>query len=399
MNILYFLDKFPKLSESFISNEILQLEKEGHNVFVFAWEDPNEDIEHLEIDKITSKVSYNEEVELCGLSEQAARAVNGKLIAEQNLAISQEKHLRVLKSALRCRKFLKELEVNVELVHTHFGQWKRYSAVYISNILDCPITITTHAFDLYRDRSNNILTNLFLNTDEVITISDYNANYIENNFYPDVDINTVKNGIDTKKFHPSKKNKNKRILTVSRFVEKKGIDDAIEAISYLIEEHPDVDYRIVGSGKLRQSIQKKINNHGLENNVELLGNISDHKLLKEYDEASYFLLPCKIASDGDRDGIPVSLMESMSMETIPVTTNVSGIPELVKNGKNGVTVEPESPGELSKEIDNLLKNDNLRIKIRSKARETVVEEFTLNNQVNKLSSVFRNVVEDYEVNN
>ena len=128
--------------------------------------------------------------------------------------------------------------------------------------------------------------------------------------------------------------------------------------------------------------------------MSILGHVSDEQLIQELDEAEVFLLPCVIASDGDRDGIPVALMEAMAMETVPVSTTVSGIPELIDHETNGLLVEPGDVAGLAKVLSKYFDTKSEVSVSQSAARQRVLEEFNIRTCTDELISVFRSCNQD-----
>jgi len=127
----------------------------------------------------------------------------------------------------------------------------------------------------------------------------------------------------------------------------------------------------------------------LENTVSILGHVTDERLIQELDEAEVFLLPCVIASDGDRDGIPVALMEAMAMETVPVSTTVSGIPELIDHETNGLLVDPGDVDELSAVLSKYFDEESGVEVSQAAARQRVLEAFDVRKCTDELVNVFR----------
>jgi glycosyltransferase involved in cell wall biosynthesis len=109
--------------------------------------------------------------------------------------------------------------------------------------------------------------------------------------------------------------------------------------------------------------------------------------------ATAFILPCKRAENGDIDGIPVALMEAMATETPPISTTVSGIPELISDEKSGLLVEPSDVSELATAIETVLRDECLAETIGRNARQRVLDEFTVDKQVNRLLIGFKEAID------
>jgi glycosyltransferase involved in cell wall biosynthesis len=217
-------------------------------------------------------------------------------------------------------------------------------------------------------------------------------------------IKIVHCGVDVSRFSPTTDNVPQRIVTVSRNEPKKGLKFGIEALSRITASHPKVEWRIIGAegGKLVEVIERT----GMADHVSLLGQLSDNELIQELDKASLTLLPCVIDEHGNRDGIPVALMEAMAMKTVPISSPVAGIPELITDGVSGYlsTVISEGDGlhlggvrhpsvsnDLIQTLDSAL--SEAQDSKAERARRVITNSFTIENQVNQIEKIFQSVVE------
>ncbi len=345
MNILYFVNRFPKLSESFVINEIHELEKRGHNIAVFSLREPEIDMTHDEVSKLNTEVGYLPDPGVRSLLGAPGRwCLDGDVLRSMAHVSGPKAHAGAAYIAGHCIEFVESLEFEIDHVHGHFINWPKLAAQYTAARFDVPCTVTAHAYGLYSDPDMRMLRRLADRLDRVVTISEYNKRYLKEEVGTTSPIDVVHMGIDPEKFQPTEETVENRILTVGRFVEKKGITYGIEAIAEVVEEVPDLEYHIVGSGPLEGEIRETIAEHDLEDHVTILGNVTDEQLIREYDEAEVFLLPCVVAEDGDRDGIPVVLMEAMAMGCVPISTRVSGIPELIEDGEVGYLIKSHNRG-------------------------------------------------------
>jgi glycosyltransferase involved in cell wall biosynthesis len=393
MNILYYLVNFPKLSESFVLNEIYELENRGHNVAVFALNNPEKNVEHRELKKLDVPVHYADTPTYTDIIDLVSpKVIHPQVLQNAVFKTSPKRHAEAFHRSKQCIEFADQKNFDIDLVHTHFCTLSTFPSQYVASFYDVPSTVTAHAIDLYNDPNKGQLEHIASNADQVVTISEYNKNYIESEITDKTPINVVHAGIRPEKFEPTSSTAGARILTVSRFVEKKGIPYAIEAASKVVNQFTDLEYHIVGSGEMEAEIREQINEYELNDTVELLGNISDERLVTEFDESSCFLLPCIVADSGDRDGIPVTLMESMGMETPPISTNVSGIPELIDHQQNGFVVEPRNSDELAEIISLVLSNPQKQRQFGKAGREKVKREFNVEHEAAKLESVFKKAV-------
>ena len=157
----------------------------------------------------------------------------------------------------------------------------------------------------------------------------------------------------------------------------------------VVKEFPEVQYIIVGSGPQSAELKKLTKSLGLENNVRFLGAVDERTLMAEFSKAAVFILPCVKAKNGDMDGIPVSLMEAMYLQIPVVSTNISGIPELIENGKEGFLVEPKNVEQLANAIKILLQDEDMRTKMGKRGRKKIEEKFNIQKEVKNLERVWK----------
>jgi glycosyltransferase involved in cell wall biosynthesis len=350
MNILYYLDWFPKLSQSFILNEIYYLSKHGHKIAVFSLNRPEVDIKHDELTEININTGYADEPSIISVPQHLASSLLDNRSSYESSVSGQKRRLGTRFLTKQCLDFVDSLEYNLDHIHAHFLRWNKIPAATVAKGLGITSSLTTHAYDLYASPDETTLNTVCDSFDTILTISEYNKRFLNVELDPDVEVEVVRAGIRTEKFDPSVTTNEKRLLTISRFVEKKGIEYALLAVADCVDEHPEIDYRLIGSGPRREQYEALINRLGIEDNITFLGSVSDEMLIEELDHASAFVLPCVVAKDGDRDGIPVAIMEAMAMKTPVVSTHVSGIPELIENGENGFLCSERSVQEISSAI-------------------------------------------------
>jgi glycosyltransferase involved in cell wall biosynthesis len=221
--------------------------------------------------------------------------------------------------------------------------------------------------------------------------SKYNKQYLSENIGINTEMTVVPATTSVDKFEPSAGCVSGRLLTVARLVEKKGHEYAIDAVAQLVEQGYDVEYHIVGSGDREEFLRERVRERGVGAYVEFLGHVSDERLNRELQEAELFVLPCVIASDGDRDVIPVVLKEAMATETACISTTVSAIPEMITDGHDGILVEPNDTESVARAVSELLDDSSRRKELAQNARETIETKFDIRIAVDKLEKVFYSV--------
>ncbi len=390
MNIAYVLSTFPQLTQTFVLNEIVELVREGHNVHVFSIFPPENGIFHEELDEFNlwSNVHYFQNPRL---------RLNQIKIALQSFGSFGWKHscekLSTKVLSIAAAKYFSEIakDLPIDVLHAHFSDMAAHTAMLMSKKLGIPFTFTGHAVDIFVNPNKKALQQRMELASAIITISQYNRDYLHEITGVDKDkIHVVRACSNLAKLKFVKSNPEPfRILTIGRLVEKKGIRYGIIAINELIKHYPKIRYVIVGSGPLEKELRKMVEFLNLQENVEFLGNLSDDSLLEELRKATIFVLPCVKGKNGDMDGIPVALMESMYLRVPTVSTNISGVPELIETGKEGLLVEPKNVEQLANVIKTLLDDENLRVRIGENGREKIEADFNVHKEVDKLLGIWK----------
>lgn len=394
LGVLYYVGSFPKLSESFILNEIKELYTRGHNIAIFAQYDSGENITHEEFGEIDvpiyySNASFTDFPELLSNKpvRMALRHKNDGLFT--HFSLKQVGYNFLL--AKQCAEFIESLEFEINVVTAHFASYSRIGAKLAARYHGVPCTVTVHAVDIFRSPTVPQIKFICDGMDHVIVPSEYNRDYLREEIGIENEITVVPATTQVEKFEPSAPTVENRLLTVARMVEKKGYTYSIEAVNTLIKQGYDVEYHIVGTGDRKDRLQQQVKEYGIEDYVEFLGHVSDERLKIELSEASVFVLPCVIAEDGDRDAMPVVLKEAMASETACVSTTVSAIPELITDGYDGLLVPEKNPDQLASAIQKLLDNPEKRKNIAGNGRKTVHNKFDISESVDTLTEVFESL--------
>ena len=351
-NIAYVLYGFPTLSETFIINELRWLKENNFNVKVFSYKNPSKPV-NLDFDIETYRFD-----------------------TDDNLSQNLEKLL---------------IEHNIDLIHTHFVYPTATNFTYpLAKKLNIPFTIFAHAFDIFireNDKRNNIseISNSNL-CKAIFTLSNYHKDYLIKRNEPERKSVLTRQATEYD-IQPiiKKDNKIKKIVSISRFVEKKGLDTLIEVAKLLKNE--DYEFSIYGFGALEDDLQNQIRKNNLKN-ISIKGSLPNSKEVKKVlIDSDLLISPCRIAKNGDRDGIPTVLFEAMGYGVPILTTNVSAIPEFIHDGENGFITISDNPNLLVEKIKEIssLSSEKL-FEIRKNAQQDVQNissiDATLNNLLN-----------------
>ena len=284
----------------------------------------------------------------------------------------------------------------VDLVHAHFA-WLPAAAAWISaRLLRVPFTVTVHAFDLY-SKKNELMPLIAREAAHLIAISEFNRAQLSD-LRPNQaeDISVIHCGIDLRRSAASAGaaphtvgERQLRILSVGSLVAKKGHTFLIAACRLLADQGMDFTCTIIGGGPDESALRRQIQDSQLAGRVILTGALPHDDILAAYRQYDLFVLACVVTHDGDRDGIPVVLMEAANAELAAISTYVSGIPELVLQEKTGLLVPPEDPTALADAIRRLASDPGKRRALGRNARRLMETQFDLQATSAQLEEVFR----------
>ena len=361
INIAYVLSDFPSLSMTFIVNEIRWLVEKGYNVKVITFSTP---AVPCDLDFDVSIIRFDENTQ-----------------THEDLVNNLERIL---------------IENDIQLIHSHFVYPIGTLFLYpLAERLKIPFTIFAHASDIFRywvDESNKVSEiSQCPYCKAIFTLGNFHKNYLmERNVREDkIVITKQATNYEIEDFELLDNNP-KKIVSVCRYTEKKGLDDLID-ISKLLEDK-NYEFSMYGFGELRDDLENKIKEMNLSNitiNDELKGHDEVKKVLKESD---LLVSPCKRASDGDMDGIPTIIFEAMGYGTPVLTTDVSSIPEVVDDGINGFIVEANNKEAFANRINEIMALDEDELlKIRKKAQEDVENISSVDKTMEILTNTWKNI--------
>jgi glycosyltransferase involved in cell wall biosynthesis len=181
-----------------------------------------------------------------------------------------------------------------------------------------------------------------------------------------------------------------QLLTVGRAVAKKGLDTLVDALALL---PADLAWRWthIGGGELHEALKAQVARLGLEKRVTLLGSREQTEILAACRSSDLFVLPCRIAPNGDRDGLPNVLVEAQSQGLACISTPLSGITELLTDGVNGLLVPPDDPPALAASIARAIRDPALRERLGNAGAERVHSEFDHRATIRRLIELFESM--------
>ncbi len=387
VRIGYLLKCFPRLSETFILNEILELERQGVELRIYSMNEPEEPVRHQLASRVRSPVAYLPYPLLRSARQYVSAHV--ELFARHPL-----RYLATLFSVIVAfdadllERFVQAGELarllrrdGVAHLHAGFVHFPGSVAWVVHRITGLPFSLATHARDVYLSPPS-LLRRKLSAARVVFTCSRYNVPNLEALVAPQrmARLRQIYHGTDLERFafQPCGLAAPPLILSVGRLVEKKGLDHLVSACALLRDRGWRFQCRIVAGSRDRwEELSAQICGLGLESLVTLEGPLDQEEVRRWYRQASVFVLPCLVAGDGDRDGIPNVLVEAAAAGVPIVSTPVTGIPELVRDGETGLVVPERDPAALAVAIARLLDSPELCARLRERARACVEERFDL----------------------
>lgn len=384
MRIAFLLDSFPVISQTFVNSQICGLLDRGHDVGIIAGSagppaPSHSDISQYELLRRTRTV-------VPGRS-RIARAMSrirglGSIARNPRLidALSPQYGRAIDRAVLLSWAVSLVKEEPFDVYVCHFGPvGLRAAHLRRLGAIDGPIATIFHGYDLsllLRQRGNDLYAPLFKTGDLFLSVTDrWSRRLIELGCDPGR-IAVHRMGIRVADF-PFRATRSDatatRFVSVARLVEKKGLFDALEAVALLRSEGRAFNYEIIGDGPLRAALERRIAELDIGDSVQLLGWRPNEEVRDRLVSADVLLAPSVVSSDGDEEGLPVALMEAMALGVLVVSTNHSGIPELVEDGFTGMLAQERNPPSLAAAIRRLLDAPHQWPRLAKQARRAVEE--------------------------
>ncbi len=383
--LAYLLKKFPRLSETFVLNEILAQEALGVPVHVFSRRAADDEPRHPELGRLRAEIeTLPDKRELdpwetlffgtWNAEESFARV--GRVVE----AGREWKHPRfptLLAEALFLYGRMREL--GIDHVHAHFATDSAVVAMLVHELGGPSFSLTVHAKDIYRSTvSPALLSRLFAAADFVVTVCDANVRHLHGlvNARARTRIRRLYNGIDLGAFAVTHARREPaHIVSVGRLVEKKGFDVLVDALQRLDQRAIPFRATVVGDGDEREALAKRIDAAGIGDRVRLAGALDQDAVRDVLATGTVLCLPCVIGADGNRDALPTVLLEALASGLPVVSTPVTGIPEIVDRGRAGVLVPEHDADATANALERLLADPAERARLARAGRARAEELF------------------------
>lgn len=377
----FLVKTWPKLSETFILEEVLGLQALGQGLRLYALQPATDARQHGAVAAVQAPVVWLPALAWRELPRYARHHL-------PLLLLHPLRYLgRLLAAARRGREGWATLarggwlawqlrRDGVPHLHAHFISTPGDVAECAAALAGLPFSLSAHAKDIYTGRAPDLQRKLNA-ARFTVTCTEFNCGTLRA-LAPQARVERMYHGVDAHTFHPAQRVQEHGpplLLAVGRLVPKKGLDTLVHAVAALRAQGQALRCEIVGYGTERAPLQALIDSLGLAGTITLRGQLTREEVLACYARCAVFVQPSRITADGDRDGIPNVLLEALAMGLPVVATRVSGIPELVRHGHNGLLVEPDAPLALAEGIAGLLADPERAQLLGRCGRATVCEHF------------------------
>lgn len=387
----YVLKMFPRFSETFVLGELLAMEAQGADIHVFSLRHPVDGRFHERLADVEAPVTYlPHRLKTADLW----RLLDGRLtelpsITEhlpELLAAGPDEAGAAVELAARCRA------EGIEHLHAHFGSVSTTVARLAALLAGIGYSFTAHAKDIFHvDVDPADLRTKLRDARFVVTVSDYNLAYLREQYGEDAaGVVRLYNGLDlTRLPYDRPDDRDGSVLAVGRLVEKKGFCHLVDAVDLLRRRGRAVPLQVVGAGAEEQPLRDQVARLGLDGLVTFHGPLPQGRMLQVLSRVSAMAAPCVVGQDGNRDGLPTVLLESLAVGTPCVATPVTGIPEAVRDGLTGLLVPEADPAALADALVRLLDEPATAHSVAERGRALVEEHFDVARNARQLLGLMR----------
>lgn len=395
------LKGYPRLSETFIAQEILELERAGFEISIISLRHPTDTKTHPIHSEIKAVKNYLPEY----LHQEPIRVLLAKLYCLTKPGFWRAvgvflKDFWRDRTPNRVRRFgqamvmAREYAPLCDHIYAHFLHTPGSVARYASIISGKSFSYSAHAKDIWTIPEWEIKEKL-ADCDWLVTCTRGGAEYLMS-LAPEGKVRLVYHGLDLCRFTSPQKQESLhdgatqenslQLITVGRAVTKKGIDTLLTALAQL-PETLHWHWVHIGGGPQRQQLQDLAQQLGIAGKCDFRGALSQAEVLEAYRVSDIFILPSRIDETGDRDGLPNVIVEAQSQRLPIISTNISGIPELIESGKNGILIEPDDTPALIEAIEKLARDPKLRSAMGEAGEEKVRTQFSHKETIGEIVSL------------
>jgi len=381
MRIGYLYSRYPVISQTFCDSEMLALERRGVDLEIGSIHPPFTSLRHGHRASLRAEVHYAPPPRVVRTMAQLARRDGiwpAALVAEHEARYGPgfKAEQRARNALFFAEQFVRS---GVAHFHVHFARNATHTALFVKAISKIGFSFTAHAQDFMVDvGSDELLREMCREAAFVVAVSDYSRDLLVQKC-PDSEgkIHRIYNGIDLRKFQtrPLRSPTLPRILSIGRLIEFKGFRDLIAACAELKKRAIPFECEMIGEGPLRGALQDAIAAAGLDGIVRLSGALPQEEVARRLADCDVFALACIVNREGASDILPTVILEAMATARPIVSTRLAGVPEIVRDGENGLLVAPGDVKGLGNALELLLRDPQLRARFGAAGRRNIEVRF------------------------
>ncbi|MFT5387865.1 MAG: glycosyltransferase involved in cell wall biosynthesis, partial [Candidatus Omnitrophota bacterium] len=392
----FLLSQFPEMHETFILREFLGFKKADLSFKIYSYKQCKDAIIHPQVNHLIGRTFYAPVFEIVSLLywllfrsmaliRSYIKYVLRHIIKPMNFIKANGIFIRSLSIARMMKKH------RIQHIHAHWATMPTTGAQIIADLLGVTFSFTAHAWDIYLSDENELRSKIN-QAAFAVTCTEFNKKHLHNLCQESKD-KVYKNyhGMDVEFFtmREDKKRDENIIFAVGRLVEQKGFKYLIQACKELKDRNVAFKCIIVGGGPLQEEFDALIKELNLSDVISIKGKVTQATIKGYFDQASVFAMPCVIATNGDRDGIPNVLLEALAVGIPIVSTDVSGVPEVIINEQTGLVVPPHDAHALANSLERVLTGKIDMCSCCQKGRTIVEDNFNLDRNVGELVALFQ----------
>jgi len=404
LRVGYVVKRYPRFSETFIVREILAHEEAGLEVEIYSLRPPNDGHFQDLIARVRGRANYLYVPAEGQLPEHVAGTTllashfwkalwQGNAEVPGLWAALGEFHDEPARMVYQAVQLAREVYgKKIHHLHAPFASEAATVARLGARLAGITYSFTARAKDIFHESvCSDDLRRKLRDASGVVTISDFHLEYLRSTYgVLASQVQRIYNGLDLEEFpYRTPKDRPARILAVGRLVEKKGFAYLIEACGLLAQGGQDFACRIVGQGPLQSALADRIKELGLQERVRLSGPLPQGEVIKEMHAAAVLAVPCIVSNDGDRDGLPNVIQEALALGTPVVSTDVTGIPEIVRHMETGLQVPQRDSRALAEALDHVLGDPDMRVRLALAARRLIETDFDIRRNTARRRAIFR----------
>jgi glycosyltransferase involved in cell wall biosynthesis len=397
--IAYIVSRFPKLTETFVLYELLEMQRQGVEVELYPLLSGRESTHQREVHALNGRVHHHPFVSL-PLLRAHVHFIRRRPVAY--VAVLAEivrgtiGSLNFFVGAIgifpKVVWFAYEMERRAVVhVHAQFANHPAVAALIVHRLTGVPFSFTARGSDIHVDR--RMLKEKLCASAFAITVSAFNKQLMTHECGGELGekVHVVYGGVDTRVLTPAPRNESDsmfRVLCVARFEEVKGHVHLVEACRLLRDRGETFECHLIGDGPLRRKIETQIARAGMSDRIISHGPRAYREIVEQLSRASVVVLATVHASNGKREGIPNVLKEAMACGLPVVGSTISGIPELVDDGRSGLLVPPGDSVALADALERLKRDPTLRRRMGEAGRAKIEEQFSLEKSTARRAALF-----------